>query len=43
MVLGLVLGVAAVILVLKGLGKLFPSSVLATESLSKNEPIKQLK
>lgn len=35
MVLGLVLGVAASILVLKAFGKLFPSSVLATASKSR--------
>lgn len=43
MVLGLVLGVAAVIMVLKTLGKIFPISVLAKASRSQNEPIKQLK
>lgn len=43
MVLGLVLGVATVIMVLKTLGKIFPISVLAKASRSQNEPIKQLK
>lgn len=43
MVLALVVGVAADILVLKVLGKLFPISVLATASPRKSAPIKQLK
>lgn len=43
MVLGLVLGVATDILVLKVLGKLIPISVLATATSRKGAPIKQLK
>jgi hypothetical protein len=43
MVLALVVGVAADVLVLKALGKLFPISVLATASSRKSTPIKQLK
>jgi hypothetical protein len=43
MVLALVVGIAAGVLVLKALGKLFPISVLATASSRKSTPIKQLK
>ncbi|MGO3543705.1 hypothetical protein ACTXN4_09605 [Pseudomonas helleri] len=43
MVLALAVGIAADVLVLKVLGKLFPISVLGTASPRRSAPIKQLK